>query len=264
MTREVVFLRGSSGTVIEPVGDGPAGRSSYSSTSGTVLDGRRGSRPTAARRGHECVPRAGLPGQGGGGSGTARDDHASRPDPVRTASSRVTERVVHPAVRPSDGVPPDRRRIASGSRPASSEGGSGSRRVSTHSRRDASGAGGSPRGPFRPPSTINTTTPPDCYAPPRIFFQRPDTELGSRSTLVPTLCVGMPSGTLCVRVFRQPDDAERRGRHSHGGPWERVGSLALSRIVDFFREPAGPRWPGKACPLGGVLDALIMRQSGSA
>ena len=38
---------------------------------------------------------------------------------------------------------------------------------------------------------------------------------------------------LRVRIPRRPDDAERRGRHSHGGPWERVdpGSLALCRVV---------------------------------
>jgi hypothetical protein len=36
-------------------------------------------------------------------------------------------------------------------------------------------------------------------------------------TLVPTLRVGMPSSTLCL----SPADAERRRRHSHGGPWDR-------------------------------------------
>src|SRR4051794_20234265 len=35
------------------------------------------------------------------------------------------------------------------------------------------------------------------------------------SSLVPTVPVGMPSWTLRVRMAADPDDAERRRRHSH-------------------------------------------------
>jgi hypothetical protein len=47
--------------------------------------------------------------------------------------------------------------------------------------------------------------------------------------LVPTLRVGMPSSTLRVgsSAGRGPGDAERPGRHSHGGPWERVDNSVL-------------------------------------
>jgi len=39
--------------------------------------------------------------------------------------------------------------------------------------------------------------------------------------IVPTLCVGMPHWTLCVRFG---SDAERHGLHSHAGAWERSES----------------------------------------
>jgi hypothetical protein len=41
-------------------------------------------------------------------------------------------------------------------------------------------------------------------------------------TLVPSLRVGMPSGTLCVLMSLRLGDAERRRRHSHaerGNEW---------------------------------------------
>ena len=61
----------------------------------------------------------------------------------------------------------------------------------------------------------------------------------------------MPSGTLCVRRIRRPDDAERRGRHSHGGPWERVNmgdartTPAIGSMMDkgALRLPPGQRFP---------------------
>jgi hypothetical protein len=56
--------------------------------------------------------------------------------------------------------------------------------------------------------------------PPRATHRR--NEANRILQLVPTVPVGMPSWTLCVRPTRNPDDAERRGLHSHGGPWERV------------------------------------------
>ena len=56
--------------------------------------------------------------------------------------------------------------------------------------------------------------------------------------LVPTLRVGMPSGTLCVRCRRPsgPDDAERRRRHSHAerGNEEVQWSGGDRRGVSFF------------------------------
>ena len=52
-----------------------------------------------------------------------------------------------------------------------------------------------------------------------------------RSYSFPRSPVGMKSWTLCVLCFRLPGDAERRGRHSHGGPWERGWFLALYRVV---------------------------------
>ncbi|SDU97418.1 hypothetical protein SAMN05216202_2503 [Pseudomonas mucidolens] len=38
--------------------------------------------------------------------------------------------------------------------------------------------------------------------------------------IVPTLCVGMQPGTLCVPKA----DAERPLRHSHAGAWERLNN----------------------------------------
>jgi hypothetical protein len=43
--------------------------------------------------------------------------------------------------------------------------------------------------------------------------------------LVPTVSVGMPSSTLRIAIRA----AERPGRHSHGGPWER-GRMPLQGL----------------------------------
>ncbi|ARB26023.1 hypothetical protein B5P22_01550 [Pseudomonas tolaasii] len=64
--------------------------------------------------------------------------------------------------------------------------------------------------------------------------------------VVPTLCVGMPLGTLRVRSWNR--DAERQGMHSHaergndnvgaGLPAIAVGQLHFFQLTDCYRRQA--------------------------
>jgi hypothetical protein len=63
----------------------------------------------------------------------------------------------------------------------------------------------------------------------------------------------MPPGTLCVpRGCGRGDDAERRRRHSHGGPWERVMLAAWWCSARSRTARPGPDPDGRAVqnPLG--------------
>jgi len=78
--------------------------------------------------------------------------------------------------------------------------------------------------------------------------------------------VGMPSWTLRVLCdgFRREADAERRGRHSHGGPWERGIAVAWwcsARCVGFFTGDPGRAFfsPSRA-PIPRVPDRLCLRR----
>ena len=69
-----------------------------------------------------------------------------------------------------------------------------------------------------------------------------------RTSLVPTVLRGNADlaalRPLTARAVTgpQPDDAERRGRHSHAGAWER-GSSGCGATNPMSKNICGPAWP---------------------
>src|SRR4051812_41143740 len=81
----------------------------------------------------------------------------------------------------------------------------------------------------------------------------------------------MPSRTLRVPWDSRPDDAERRGRHPHGGPWERVPTSPVSFLQClgssvFLSAPSAPSAvkspPQKHWSSSGKDPALVRRRRG--
>jgi hypothetical protein len=102
------------------------------------------------------------------------------------------------------------------------------------------------RGPVAPGAASR------CFA--RRKKQRPDTQRGTRSSLVPTVSVGMPPGTLCVRCVRRPDGVGWPGqllvvRATQGSSvTEEVGMPSWTLCVRNSRRPGRRGASGTAFP----------------